>query len=141
MNPNDREAFRALIEGGIPFNAYLGFRLVHIGDRKCSLLLPFRSELVGDSRRNALHGGVISALIDTCAGFAVWCAGSIDDRISTIDLRVDYLKPAVGKDIVAESTVRLLGNRVGNVHTLVWAVDEPEITLAEGRSVYNIRRT
>jgi uncharacterized protein (TIGR00369 family) len=135
------QAFRELIEEGIPFNRYLGLKLVHIGDRQCSLQLPFRNDLVGDSRRNALHGGVISSLIDTCAGFAVWCTGSINDRISTIDLRVDYLKPAVGTAIVAESTVKLLGNRVGNVHTLVWAVDEPEITLAEGRSVYNIRRS
>ena len=141
VNEIDLNAFRELIEEGIPFNRFLGLKLLHLGERQCRLLLPFREELVGDSRRKALHGGVISTLIDTCGGFAVWSAGSIGDRISTIDLRVDYLKPAAGTDIVAESRVKLLGNRVGNVHTVVWAVDEPEAVLAEGRSVYNIRRS
>jgi uncharacterized protein (TIGR00369 family) len=140
VNPDELASFRALIEEGIPFNSYLGLKLLYLGDRQCRLLLPFRRELVGDARRQALHGGVISTLIDTCGGFAVWSAGTIHDRIATIDLRVDYLKPAVQTDIVSESTVKLLGNRVGNVHTVVWAVDEPGIILAEGRSVYNIRR-
>jgi uncharacterized protein (TIGR00369 family) len=140
VRANDLEAFRELIEEGIPFNKFLGLKLLYLGDRQCRLLLPFREELLGDSRRKALHGGVLSTLVDTCAGFAVWSSGSIDDRISTIDLRVDYLKPAVETDIVSESRVKLLGNRVGNVHTVVWAVNDPEVILAEGRSVYNIRR-
>jgi uncharacterized protein (TIGR00369 family) len=141
VNPVDIEAFRELIEEGIPFNKFLGIRLLGLGDRECRLLLPFRVELIGDARRQALHGGVISTLIDTCAGFAVWSTGSIHDRISTIDLRVDYLKPAVAEDIVTESRIKLLGNRVGTVHTVVWAVTAPEVILAEGRSVYNIRRS
>jgi uncharacterized protein (TIGR00369 family) len=140
MKPDDLAAFRELIEEGILFNKLLGMKLLHLGDGQCRLLLPFRQELLGDSRRQALHGGVISTLIDACGGFAVWSSGSIHDRIATIDLRVDFLKPAVGTDIIAESRIKLLGNRVGNVHTAVWALEQPEVILAEGRSVYNIRR-
>ncbi|PTN36759.1 PaaI family thioesterase [Desulfonatronum sp. SC1] len=140
MNPEELQAFRELIENGIPFNAYLGIRLLDLGDRQCRLLLPYRPELLGDARRQALHGGVISALIDTCGGFAVWSTGSIKDRVATIDLRVDYLKPAVACDIIAHSRIRMLGNRVGNVSTVVYATTAPEVIIAEGRSVYNIRR-
>ncbi|HDQ41110.1 MAG TPA: hotdog fold thioesterase [Desulfonatronum sp.] len=140
MNGSDQEAFRELIEEGIPFNKFLGIKLLQLGGGECKLLLPYREELVGDARRCAMHGGVLSTLIDTCGGFAVWCMGSLRDRIATIDLRVDYLKPAVASDIIAESRVKLLGNRVGNVYTAVWSVTDPQVILAEGRSVYNIRR-
>jgi len=140
MPSKELENFRELIETGIPFNMHLGIRLLELEERKCILLLPFREEFVGDSRRRALHGGIISTLVDTCGGFAVWSAGSPADRIATIDLRVDYLSPAVETDIVAESRVRLLGNRVGNVCTRVWKSAEPDRILAEARAVYNIRR-
>ncbi|TVQ99055.1 MAG: PaaI family thioesterase [Desulfovibrionales bacterium] len=140
MDPEDFQAFRELIETGIPFNRYLGVQLLDLGERQCRLLLPFRPELVGDGRRHALHGGVISALIDACGGFAVWSTGSIQDRVATIDLRVDYLQPAVACDIIAHARIRLLGNRVGNVSTVVYAADAPDTVIAEGRSVYNIRR-
>lgn len=89
-----------MIEKGIPFNSYLGINLLDIGGGQCRLLLPYRPELLGDGRRQALHGGAISALIDTCGGFAVWSMGSIQDRVATIDLRVDYLKPAGAFDLI-----------------------------------------
>ena len=140
IDPEELSAFRQLIEHGIPFNRHLGIQLLELGQGQCRLLLPYRPELLGDGRRQALHGGAISTVIDTCGGFAVWSAGSIQDRVATIDLRVDYLKPAVACDIVAHSRIRLLGNRVGNVSTMVYAMDKPETIIAEGRSVYNIRR-
>ncbi len=136
----DHDAFKDLIENGIPFNKHIGIRLLTLEPGICSLTIPFSSQLVGDSRRGAIHGGVISTLVDTCGGFAVWAASGINDRISTIDLRVDYLKPACNCGLVAESRVKLHGNRVGNVHTIVFAENEPEIHLAEGRAVYNIRK-
>lgn len=134
------EAFRELIEEGIPFNRCLGIKLVSLEPGVCRLAIPYRDDLVGDARRGALHGGVISALIDACGGFAVWSMGGIKDRIATIDLRVDYLKPAPSKEIIAESHVKLHGNRVGNVHTKIFPHDDPGLIIAEGRSVYNIRR-
>lgn len=133
-------AFRDLIENGIPFNNYLGLRVRSLERGRCSLLVPRRPELVGDARRGALHGGVISMLVDTCGGFAVWTMGQPSDRIATIDLRVDYLKPAMEGDLVAESEVRLHGNRVGNAVTVIYCSTDPGTIVAEGRSVYNIRR-
>lgn len=137
----DFAAFRDLIENGIPFNAFLGIKVRSLAKGTCTLYVPFREELVGDARHDALHGGVISALVDTSGGFAVWSMCDINDRIATIDMRVDYLKPARGSGVVAESQVKLLGNRVGNVHTRVYSEADPEETIAEGRAVYNIRRS
>jgi uncharacterized protein (TIGR00369 family) len=58
------------------------------------LVLPVRPEFVGDPRRPALHGGVLSALIDTAGGVAAWSALGTGGSVSTVDLRVDYLQPA-----------------------------------------------
>ncbi|NCC23663.1 MAG: PaaI family thioesterase [Deltaproteobacteria bacterium] len=140
MTDEERAFFRRLIEEGIPFNAFLGLKVLHLEPGDCRLLLPFRSEFVGDARRGALHGGVISTLIDVCGGFTVWSRGHVDDRVATIDLRVDYLMPAVDGDIVAHGRLRLLGNRVGNAQVEVFSREHPDRLLAEGKGVYNIRR-
>src|SRR5688572_3640100 len=81
----------------IPFNRFLGIELVAAQDGYCRLELPYRAEFIGDAGRPALHGGVISTLIDTCGGFAVWTRIALDDRVSTIDLRVDYLAPGAAE--------------------------------------------
>ncbi len=129
-----------LIEQGIPFNAVLGIKVDELREGFVRLRVPYRPELVGDTRRMALHGGVISTLIDVCGGFAVWTSCRLEDRIATIDLGVDYLRPAPARDLYAEATVRLLGNRVGNAQVIVFSEGEPDVHLAVGRCVYNIRR-
>jgi uncharacterized protein (TIGR00369 family) len=129
-----------LVEQALPFNVHLGIKAVEFGEGTATLSIPFKPELIGDPRRPALHGGVISTLVDVTGGFALWTRCSLDDRIATIDLSVDYLRPAPAKDLFARATVRLLGNRVGNVHVVVWSEGAPDVHVAEGRAVYNIRR-
>jgi len=129
-----------LVENALPFNAHLGIKAVEFGEGTATLMIPFKPELIGDPRRPALHGGVISTLVDVCGGFAVWTRCGLDDRIATIDMSVDYLRPAPAADLYAGATVRLLGNRVGNAHVVVWSAGAPDEHIAEGRAVYNIRR-
>lgn len=136
----DFKALADLIENGIPFQKMLGVRVSLIEEGRVRLFIPYREDLIGDARRPALHGGVISTLADLCGGFAVWTRCRLDDRIATIDLLVDYLRPAAARDLYAEATVRLLGNRVGNAHVVIWSDGSPDQHVAEGRAVYNIRR-
>jgi len=134
------ETIRRIIEQDVPFDKYLGIQVDELAPGFARLSIPFREEFIGDKRRPALHGGLISALIDTCAGTAAWTHCSENDRISTVDIRVDYLRPGPDDDIVAEASVQRTGNRVSVVHTRVYAARDPETIIAEGRSVYNIRR-
>lgn len=129
-----------IAENGLPFHKMLGIRVVELEEGRARLRIPFRPELVGDPRRPALHGGVISTLVDVCGGFAVWTRCNPEDRIATIDIGVDYLRPAPAADLLAEGRVRLLGNRVGNAEVVVWSDGRPEEQIAVGRAVYNIRR-
>ncbi len=128
------------LEHKIPFNRYLGIKVETAANGSARLFLPYRPEFTGDARRPALHGGILSTLIDTCGGMAVWTCCRVEDRIATIDMRVDYLRPAPQEELVAESRVRLMGNRVGNVQTRVFTRESPDKIIAEGRAVYNIRR-
>lgn len=128
-------------EEGIPFNRFLGLRVGDLRPGHSRLVLPFRPEFIGDARRPALHGGTISMLADTAAGIAVFAAAETDDRVSTIDLRIDYLRPGAPIDLEAEANVVRIGNRVGVARIQVWQEEDGERRLvAEGTGVYSIKR-
>ncbi|HSO36382.1 MAG TPA: hotdog fold thioesterase [Labilithrix sp.] len=133
------EVLRQVMEELIPFNRYLGVKLVETREGYARLEVPFRDELVGDPMRPALHGGVLSALADTAGGAAVWTGlADAHARVSTIDLRIDYLRPARLVTVVAEATVVRLGNRVGVADVRLYNADAPDVTIATGKGVYNI---
>jgi len=136
------DVLKQVMEEMIPFNRYLGVRAIDVRKGFARLEVPFRDELVGDPLRPALHGGVLSALADTCGGAAVWV--SIDDeraRISTIDLRIDYLRPARLVDVIAEASVVRLGNRVGVAEMVAYHEGRKHEPVATGTAVYNVRRS
>jgi uncharacterized protein (TIGR00369 family) len=135
---NLRELGRCVDEE-IPFHKYLGIRVEELRTGYARLVLPFRPEFIGDKRRPALHGGLLSTLVDTSGGTAVWTNFPPSARISTVDMRVDYLNPGPPEEIVAEAEVVRLGNRVGVVHVTVYGRSDPSTIVAEGRGVYNIR--
>src|SRR5262249_42254513 len=95
---------------------------------------------IGDSSRPALHGGGISTLIDACGGFAVWAKVQVDDRISTIDLRVDYLAPGGPGLLTAEAQVVRVGDRVGVVDIRCTQPSTGDKVIATGKGVYNVKR-
>ena len=131
---------RRFLETFIPFNKFLGIEVPELTDGYARLELPFRPEFIGDAMRGALHGGVISTLVDTCGGFAVWSRIELEDRISTIDIRIDYLAPGRQETLVAEGRVVRVGNRVGVVDVKCWQPSAPDQIVATGKGVYNIKR-
>ena len=103
------------------------------------LVLPVRPDFVGDFRRPALHGGVLSTVIDTAGGMAAWPALAPGETVSTVDLRVDYLEPAgLAGPLRAEAVLVRKGNRVCHVRI---RLTQDEKLVAEGTAVYNIHRT
>jgi len=124
----------------VPFNKFLGIKLARAEEGFVRLELPFRPEFIGDAGRPALHGGVISTTMDACGGFAVWTKIGFDDRVSTIDLRVDYLAPGRAEAIVVEANVVRVGNRVGVTDMRCFQPSAPERVIATGKGVYNVKR-
>ncbi len=135
----DLDILKRAMEQYIPFNRFLGLRVEEIREGFVRLVVPFRDELVGDPLRPALHGGVLSALADTAGGAAVWTKVTDDrGRVSTIDLRIDYLLPAKLEPVIAEAVVVRAGNRVGVADVRLFQPSAPEKTIATGKGVYNI---
>lgn len=129
---------------GIPFNRFLGLQVDLLRPGRCVLRLPFRPELIGDPTRPALHGGVISMLLDTAGGGA--CFASIDiarQKVATVDLRVDYLRPGPSADLVCDAHLVRMGNRVAVARMELFsarlpAEGEPREPFATGQGVYNV---
>jgi len=129
------------MEQSVRFNKFLGIKLLELKRGYALMELPFREDFIGDPFRPALHGGVITSLVDTCGGAAVWSAADAMDRVSTVDLRIDYLRPGPLEDLRCEATVLRIGNRVGVTEMKVYAKTDPERIIASGKAVYNIRRS
>jgi uncharacterized protein (TIGR00369 family) len=136
----DPVTLKQVAEEFIPFNKFLGVRATHVERGRVRLEIPWRDELVGDPMRPALHGGVISMLADTAGGMVLW--SMIDNptaRISTIDLRVDYLRPGRLEALIADATVVRVGGRVGVCDVRLFHLSAEAETVATGKAVYAIK--
>jgi uncharacterized protein (TIGR00369 family) len=135
----DLADIRQLMESASPYNRFLGIRVETLGNGHALLWLSPRPEFVGDPRRGSIHGGVISALADTAAGAAAWSTlEPLEDAVSTVDLRIDYLEPATAQgDLRAEAQVRRKGNRV--CHAGV-EISQGGTLISIGTGVYTIHR-
>jgi uncharacterized protein (TIGR00369 family) len=131
---------REFFARGIPFNNFLGMEVVTFEAGLARVRIPFRSEFVGDPFRPALHGGVVATLVDATGGAAVWSTLTLADRVSTIDIRVDYLRPGRLEEVIAEARVRRAGNRVGVAQIVAYHPSAPDEHIAEAMGVYSIRR-
>ena len=131
---------KALFEQQIPFNKLLGIQLVSAGEGEGVIVIRANPALIGDPSRPALHGGVLSAMADAAGGLAVFTRLPPGDSVSTVDLRIDYLRPgAVDQDIFARAQVIRLGNRVAATDCVVYQ-DSVDAPIAVVRAVYNVVR-
>ncbi len=94
-----------------PFHRLLGLELVRAEDGAVELRLPWRDELGRADDSDWYHGGVLSALIDIAGDYAV--ASRLGRAVPTIDLRVDYLRPARRGELRATARAVKVGRTVG----------------------------
>ena len=90
---------------GIPHCDALGLVVEDFAPPKMTLRLPFQEGLVGNPETGVLHGGGLSALIDTACGFLAMTMLEPMQPVATLDLRVDFLRPAVSAEVFCEAEV------------------------------------
>ncbi|GAA6165926.1 PaaI family thioesterase [Pelagimonas sp. KU-00592-HH] len=93
MNPEKARMAEQFINA-IPHCKALGMTLTDIGDGIAEMELPYDLRIVGDPETGVLHGGAVSALMDTCCGAAAMSHPSSPAGTATIDLRIDYMRAA-----------------------------------------------
>ena len=77
-----------------PMGQKIGMHYLAIGAQHIGTGLAYDARLIGNGQSGVLHGGVITALIDETAGGAIVNATGGKQAVATVDLRVDYMRPA-----------------------------------------------
>lgn len=104
ISPEDRVRIAQAFIEAIPHARALGMRVDKLGPGSAEISMPWSEHLVGDPRTGVIHGGVVSALMDTCCGAAVMSHPSMPQSTATIDLRIDYMRSAApGQRITAKA--------------------------------------
>ena len=96
MEPADDETTaraRRFIEV-LPHVRALGMTVIRAGGGRAEMAMAWSERLIGDPATGVIHGGAVSALMDSCASIAVMTRPEAPAGTATLDLRVDYMRPA-----------------------------------------------
>ena len=140
-------ALTELFERTITFNEVLGLKVILASADETKTCFEMKPQLVGHYHYGRLHGGVISAVLDTSAGLAIMAALGAKHaaesssqvaerflRLGTIDLRVDYLRQGTGTTFISTSKVTRLGSRIASTQMALH--NESGILIATGAGTY-----
>ena len=98
MSDPKREAFLKMVQthlvDTVPFNRAIGMQLVSLDEKGCLFTIPYDASLAGNPDTGVMHGGVLTTFIDATCGASVLAALKGLRRVATLDLRIDYMRPA-----------------------------------------------
>jgi uncharacterized protein (TIGR00369 family) len=122
----------------VPYNGALGLQAEEASPDGIVVRLPYRPELVGNPETGVLHGGVITGLVDSASGLAVFLKRGKPARIATLDLRIDYLKPATPfRDVRARAECYKVTRQVAFVRATAYH-DDPSDPIATSAGTFVI---
>ena len=149
FEPDFVAGLKRVFERDIPFNRLLGLQIDELSGTSVSGHLAMQPALIGHYLHERLHGGVVSASLDAMGGLAAMAAIGARHmaetptqrlqrfaKLGTIDLRVDYLRPAVGDRFALRAQVLRLGSRVAS--TRMEFFDPQGKLLATGAAAYMV---
>ncbi len=119
-----------LISGSTPHSQELGLEVVHSARGMAIMRLPWHERLVGNPDELVLHGGVVTTLLDSVCGMATLSARQPPERIVTLDLRIDYQRPATPRlDLFARAEVTKMTRTIAFLSAVAYQ-DDPKDTVA-----------
>ncbi len=94
----------------VPYAKFLGLELGEMKPGEASIHLAVRDDL--RQNRGVVHGGAVASLIDTASAFAVVTRLEPDERVTTTDLTIHYLRPVSAGRITATARIVRAGRRL-----------------------------
>jgi uncharacterized protein (TIGR00369 family) len=125
------EQVQALITRA-PFHQWLGLTVVAVGDDSIEIKAKWREEWVVSVERRYTHGGILAALVDLAADFAL--VKQTGRGVPTIDMRIDYHRAAMPGDLIARGKVIRAGSQFSTAEAEIFDLDGK--LLASGRGTY-----
>lgn len=96
----DADNLRQMLEQAIPHAREIGLKVTAIDANGITAQVDQQSRFVGDPDTGIIHGGIITVLLDTVCGVSVYTALDRFAPMATLDLRIDYLRPATPKQVI-----------------------------------------
>ena len=115
-----------------PYHQWLGLKVIALTDDGIEIKATWREEWVVNPERRYTHGGVLAALVDLAADWAM--VKKTGRGVPTIDLRVDYHSAAMPGDLTIRGKVVRMGSQVSTAEAQVF--DKDGKLLASGRGTY-----
>ncbi|WP_386803960.1 PaaI family thioesterase [Litorisediminicola beolgyonensis] len=124
----------------IPHARALGMSIEEIGDGYARIAMPYDPRLIGDPQTGVIHGGAVSALMDTCGGACVMSHPDAPGGTATIDLRIDYMRAArPGQTILAEARCTHITRTVAFVRATAFD-DDRENPVATATGAFTVEQ-
>lgn len=123
----------------IPHARALGVELLDYRDGHCLIRLPYAEHLVGDPDTGVIHGGVITAVLDNASGMAVPREGLAPEQraIATLDLRIDYMRPAKPReDLLISAECYQRTRSIAFVRARAWQGQDEEKLVASSVATF-----
>ena len=115
-----------------PYHQWLGLKVIALSEDGIELKASWREEWVVNPQRRYTHGGVLAALVDLAADWAmVQRAGR---GVPTLDLRVDYHRAAMPGDLTVRGMVIRFGRQISTAEARI--LDQDGKLVASGRGTY-----
>jgi uncharacterized protein (TIGR00369 family) len=125
------EQVQAMISRG-PFHQWLGLEVLRVGEGEIDIRAAWREEWVVNPDRRYTHGGILAALVDLAADWAL--VSKTGRGVPTIDMRIDYHRAAMPGDLIARGKLVKWGSQYAVSEARVF--DKDEMLVASGRGVY-----
>lgn len=124
----------------MPANKILGLKIIEIQTGYAHIHIPFKEEFIGDFVQKRWHGGILASIADSAGGIAgATVTDFLQDKLNTIDMRIDYLHGTKPGDMYAKAKILKNGKTIIKTDIELFK-NENEEPVAIARYVYSVLR-